>query len=412
MKLLELYSLSTGLKIKRQYLLESFYPVPTTRYITIHASSGMAAKNYPYYPEVLSLIAAILDSNGIQIVQLGAKEDPAIPGCIHLQGKTDYHQSAYILKRTLLHVGNDSWLMHHVGHEDIPILELFGSTTVKNHSPFRYNKDKSVFLESHRWGRQATFQAQEQPQTIALIPPEDVANAVLRLLDLSLLTPIRKSLSIGPLYQHTLFELVPDSFPNNQFFPQLPLTVRMDYLFNEEVLVGLLGTGRKVNVVTKQPIKVEILHQFRQSIMSYSHEIGAEDTTPLDYIRTVKTLVPKSTFFTKERDETCLAAMRFRLFDVVSVEQVTDATKSDAVNAAFNYLNAKDESIRVDIEAQVCHARVRSNKFVLSNGKLHLSHAHVKANQSIADLSQNVGDVIDDPDFWASQHHFYVYSQS
>ena len=243
MKLNELYSLACGLKIGRQWLLESFYPLPISKYITLHPSSGMMAKNYPYYDDVVKLLSHILNSQGIQIIQLGESQDPAIEGCVYLQGKTDYHQSAYILKNSLLHLGNDSWLAHRVGEIKIPLVELFGPTSVKVHSPFRFDSDKTSFLESHRWGKQASFASQEGPATISVIPPERVANEVLKLLG------IQHVFSFQTRFQGTLskvlsLDLVPDTVPSPSFLPEVPLNVKMYLIHNEEVLgqVTLLGS--------------------------------------------------------------------------------------------------------------------------------------------------------------------------
>lgn len=231
MKLLPRYASECGLKIGHQWLLESFYPLPITRYITLHAGSGMAAKNYPLYQEVVAMILNILESQGIKIVQLGGKDEPLVNGCVDLRGKTDYHQSAYILRNSMLHVGNDSWLMHRAGDINVPIVELFGSTTVENHSPYHYDPAKTVFIESHRGGKHATFASQEMPLTIAFIRPEEVANAVLRLLGITDLF-IHTTHYIGAFYTHASLELVPNTCPAPTFFPELPVTARMDLHFD------------------------------------------------------------------------------------------------------------------------------------------------------------------------------------
>ena len=416
MKLLERYATACGLEIGQQFLLEAFFPIAYPRYVTLQGSSGMVAKNYPYYSEVLSLILPILEKEGIKILQIGGPDDAAIPGCFDLRGKTSPHHTNYLLNRTLLHWGSDSWCAHRAGELGVPLLTLFGPTSVANHSAYKYDKDRTIFLESHRWGRKPNFASQENPLTIALIPPELVANSVLKLLSLPPLTPARKSLLIGPLYQHTIIELVPDSFPTKDFLPQLPITVRMDYHFDEKNLGGLLSTARKVNVVTNRPVDLNLINQFRQSILFYSHELKGDgsDLPPLDYIRTIKTLVPKTTFFTKERDETALANLRFRLFDVATIEQVTDLTKADAINWVKDYLNLPEltDAIRLDISSQLCQSRIRSNKFLLAGGKVYLSFAHFKAQKPIAGLDQNVSEMIDDPDCWRDLNHLYAYNES
>ena len=54
-KLIEAYSRSTGLEIKKPFLGETFYPLSFDKYITIQNGSGMPnAKNYDYWQEIIS----------------------------------------------------------------------------------------------------------------------------------------------------------------------------------------------------------------------------------------------------------------------------------------------------------------------------------------------------------------------
>ena len=203
MKLLERYASACGLKIGKQFLLENFYAVPCEKYITLNASSGMASKNYPYYTEIMTMLLPILTAQNIQVVQLGGKDDVPIPGCVHMHGKTSLHQSNYILRNAMLHFGNDSWCAHRAGALGIPLVTLFGPTSAANHSPYLADADKSVFIESHRWGKNPTFANQENPLSIALITPEVVCNAILKLLNLGPLFT-RQSRLIGLLYAHAV----------------------------------------------------------------------------------------------------------------------------------------------------------------------------------------------------------------
>ena len=53
MHLIEQYALSCGVKIDKPHIETSFFPVPSEKYITVHASSGMESKNYDYYDDVM-----------------------------------------------------------------------------------------------------------------------------------------------------------------------------------------------------------------------------------------------------------------------------------------------------------------------------------------------------------------------
>lgn len=412
MKLLSRYATVCGLKIGKQWLLESFYPLPTTRYVTLHASSGMAAKNYPYFQEVVAMVLNILESQGIKIVQLGGKDDQLVNGCVDLRGKTDYHQSSYVLRNSLCHVGNDSWLAHRAGEQGVPLVTLFGSTTAANHGAYNHDAAKTIFIESHRWGRNPTFASQENPSSIALIPPEQVANAVLCFLGITSLFT-HSTLYIGPGYQHTILELIPNVVPASSFCPELPITVRMDHLFDENTLGALLQTGRKVHVITKRAIALPLLSQFRAQVLSYSHEVASGvDEPPVAYTDAIRSLFPAThVFFTRETDETKIAALRFTYFDHVVINLQRDPTKEDYVKGVLVYLNRPDTpENRLDIEGKLGQTRFKSNRYLLSTNAVYLSYAHLAANKPIESLAANTGEVIDDPAWYRdTQHHLVTY---
>lgn len=407
-KLLSTYARSTGLQIGNVSLQEHFYPHPFERYITLQAGSNQNAKCYDYFQEVIALLKPILDANKIAILQLGGKEDPALQGCQDLRGRTTLLQSYYLVKRGLCHVGNDSWLMHAAGWSFRPLVGLYGSTSVANHGPYWSDPAKSVLIESHRCGGVPTYSQQEAPKTINFIPPEQVVNAIFRLLGIQEVLPFATRY-IGPVYSSTVFEVLPNKPLNPSFFPGMPVTIRLDYHFDEKGLIGTLQTGRKVHVITNRPIDLNLLQQVRGGILTYTHELGApgQPETAVGYTDAIKALFPQHNFFTRLTDEAAVAALRFTYFDHVNVIQQREPTKADYLESALFYLNRKDTpEARLDIEAELGHTRFKSNKYILSNDAVYLSYAHLAANQSITDLSQNAALVIDDPVFWRDLQHF------
>lgn len=363
------------------------------------------------------MLSHILNTQGVQIVQLGGKDDPAIKGCIHLQGKTSFHQSCYILKNSLLHLGNDSWTAHRAGEINIPLVALYASTSAANHGPYRYNEAKTSLIESHRWGRQPTFAAQELQPTIAVIPPELVANEVLRILGIAHAFTHQTRFQ-GLLSKQLSIDLVPNNVPDPTFLPELPFNVRMDWHHDESILNQILATGRRVNLFTTKVIDTGLLSHYRAQILCYNHELSTDDALlpSLAYVDTVRATIPKHTFFAREADEKRLVELRFRYFDHASVEMVRDPTKEDYIGAALIYLNREDTpQNRVDLTSEVAHSggtlRFRTSRFVLSNGLIFLSFSHMKANQGVANLGENTGKVIDEPEFWRDGNCYSVFFQ-
>lgn len=406
MKLLERYATFLGLQIGKQHLLENFFPLPFIKFITLHASSGMGAKNYPYFALVVELIKPYLSAEGIEIVQIGLKDDPAIPGCHHTMGQTSIHQANYVVSRSLLHISNDSVWSHRVGHLGIPLLELFGSTTVENHSPYDFNPDKTIFLSSHRWGRNASFVAQENPQSIALIDPYDIARAALKLLGITN-SITQRTHFIGLMYQNPVIEWIPDSLVDPNFNKDLPFVVRMDKNHDENILAQALQSGRKIHLFAKTPIvALGIFQQFKDSILSYNHEINSD--CPIPYIKTVKALLSKTSFFSRLKDEQELSQLRFQFIDYTMIEQASDLTREDYSRESAKYLNEPDVKT-VDRLSHLDKLKFKTNKYVLSKGQAYLSYAHLAVNQPLVGEIK-YGNIIDVPEFWNDLNHLFVYT--
>lgn len=404
MKLLELYSLATGLRIGQQYLVESFYALPFDRYVTIQGGSGMAAKNYPHYGEVLALMLPALTAAGIHVVQLGGKEDPPLPGCYHLQGQTNLHQSNYVLRRALCHVGNDSWLSHRGGEMAVPLVVSFGPTSVANHSPYRYDQEKSVFIESHRFGRRPTFASQEHPSTMAVIPPEQIAAAVLRIVQPEAAPPQRKSLYFGDSYHQHVTELVPNTIVHPQVQISGPLILRLDLADGienvEDKLLGNLQV-RPCALITDRELNLNLLAQAKGRIAGLRVEVGK--VSP-EWIKGLKRLGLPVAFFSSETDPDKLARLRLDLYDVCLFDHYVAPTRADFVKGVETYTNGP-----VDMDSIMTRIEFRTNRLLLSDGKVYLSEAHWRSARPTANPNQRTDSVIDEALFWESQSHIYAY---
>ncbi len=407
-KLISLYASATGLLIDRPNVKEAFFPHPYARFITVQTGAGQNAKCYDYWQEVIALLKPILDANHIAILHLGGKDDPPLQGVHDLRGKTSYLQSVYLVKRALCHMGNDSWLAHCAGWNHRPLVVLYGSTDEAHHGPYWSDTANTVLITSHRAGGKPTFVMQEAPKTVNWIGPEQPANAVLRLLGIADQSAFTTTY-IGPLYAQAVLELIPNTCPPPTFHPELPITVRMDHLFNEDILLALLQSGRKVHVITKREVNLGLLNQFRAQVLSYQHELTpGVGEPPLAYVDTLRMLFPTNhAFFTKETDERKVADLRLTYLDHILIGVQRDPTRDDWVGAVLVYTNRKDTpENRLDICAGLSHTRFKSNRYLCSDSKVYLSYAHMTANQPIDSMAANSGAVLDDPAFFSGAMHY------
>lgn len=408
MKLLTRYATACGLtekEIGQQQFVEQFFPLPFAKYITLHAASGQGAKNYSFWGLVVELIKPYLEARNIEIVQLGVKDDPAINGCHHTMGRTNEHQASYLISNAMLHMGNDSVWCHRAGHQGVNLVEVFGSTSESNHAPYTYDATKTRFFTSHRSGRKATFSSQESPKTVDYIDPFDVARAVLELLKIeNQITG--KTLTIGPSFNTTVMEHIPNMSLNPTFNPMVATAIRMDLHHNEEILAQVLQSGRKVNVITKAPINLNLLQAFAPNILSYSHEIMPD--CPIPYLKTLAKILPNRMFFTRLQDDKAVADLRFHFFEHVAIQKITDTTKDDVQKRMAEYLN--EPNFVIDTALSSGKMRFRTNKVILSKGKIYLSLVHEKLDQPI-EGSNTVGNIMDDADFWKDANHFMLFNQ-
>lgn len=365
----------------------------------------MQGKNYQYYSEVIRLIKPLLSARSIEIVQIGGKEDAPLDGCHHVVGKYNLNQGSYLLRNALLHLGNDSVWGHRAGYLGIPLVQVYGPTDPSNHASYEARPERSVFLESHRWNRQPTFASQEHPSTIALIKPEDVASAVLRLLDIPH-EPFPQTQLIGANYLQSIIEVVPNASPTIQGAPDFPYVVRMDYEHNEAGLQAILQTGRRIHLFTKVPINLNLLATFKATILSYNHEI--DDKCPLDYVKIIGRLFAARSFFSRTEDAAELARLRFHFFDVAAIDHLTYHTKTQYLEESARYLNI-DVKKALDIAPNPAILRFRTNKYLLSHNKVYLSYAHLLADISTPAIGANEAAVIDTPEFWRETNHQMIY---
>ncbi len=388
MKLIERYALSTGLKINKPYIYKAFYPLPFDKYITIHASSGMKAKMYSFWEDVIELIKPTLDKLDIKIVQIGGEEDEQLKHCNHLQGVLNIQQTAYIISNTMLHLSNDTFSAHVAGAMDKPLVTLYGSTTVANHSPYFFKPEVSTFLEADRKGFRASYASEESPKMVDTITPERIANAALKLFEASV---SRKSLNFGEYYPTYIVEYIPDHVIAPNYLANGVINIRMDYHFNEDNFVKVIY-NRKCNVISDKPINIKLIRGLKSHINRLSFEVK-EDTLP-EYVKQLKATGIDLHLFTNEADEEKLKELRLKHFEYEIVQEKITTKES---------LDFKDK-----IGYNSCY---KTNKFILAKDGIFLSKADWLKKASVKSFDDNIREIPDVPEFWAEVDYFYIFNK-
>lgn len=382
--LIEEYAKNLGVKIGKPVFEPHYFPIIEDKYITIHVDNKIDSKYYEFFPEVLDLLKNIISPLGYKIYQIGGAEDPELSGADKSYLGFSRKQTAYIIKNSSLHIGIDSFPVHLASVYDVPIIALYSHIYPQHAYPYWSSKEKVRIIEADRKGNKPSYNYQEKPKSINTIKPEEIVKNACELLSV----PFTASIStkyIGESYSTSFIEIVPNFFGESNQLKDRLLNIRMDYEFNEQCLAQW-ATHYKVNIVTNQPISLQILAATKHNIDQFSFEVNDCETFPIDYLEAVKNLGIKISGVCKDFKK--LSEIREFYFDFLIEED--DKINFEKVEELKKFSNLK----------------FLTKRDIFSEGKRFSSKAHLDSKQPLLDKASNV---IDSDEFWRDLEHYYIY---
>ena len=383
MHLIEQYALSCGVKIDKPHIETCFYPAPVERYITLHASSGMVAKNYDYFNDVTELLTPYLDKEDICIIQIGEKEDRKINNCIHYTGATNLKQVSYLIQNSLLQLGNDSFSTHVASGFGKKIVSLYSVLFKECCGPYWGNPQDHILLEPNTPNRKPSFSDKESPKSVNTIKPEEIARSVLNLLGIPNGLSSIETLHMGEGYHLPAISVVPNHIMPAGFMPSHPINILADEFLDEKNIIEW-SRGRKVNIFLNKPISLRCMQVIKQNINQVNYEASTE--TEDDYLKALTKMgVPTKVFC---KDDDIVSDVRLKLFDW-NIDLVKKKTKKDLDN--------------VD---KICdNTKYKNSRIILSGGQQYNSKAAWQRGL------QNHTNVIDSPEFWEELNTLKLYNE-
>lgn len=382
MHLLESYSSSTRLQYSNPILHEQFYPLPfDNKYIIFMAASSMQGKNYPYWEEVFDIVKKFLGD--IKILQVGGGNDPSFRHIdLNICGKTNLYELSHLTKNACLAVSGDTCLLHIAGCHSTPLLALFGLTSPKISGAFFGDRSKQIYLEPDRTKFPPTFNPNDQ--SVANIKPEEVAKAILKLLDIPAEIPLITKY-FGPNFLVKTLDVVPNMVVHPQQFPNSLLNIRADVEFNEEGIYQNVANYRST-IITTKPLNVDILKQLKPHIARILYLL--EDDHNLEFVKKMqKAGIP---------------------YDLASYNDIEWINKLKFDYCDYGIIHKKEyptlpESCKVDGAVWF-----KTNKFILANGKVFLSIWHYKQDQGINNFDENFAQIPNTSKFdWNREIDYY-----
>ncbi len=390
--LVEAYASATRLRIEKMRLFEHFFPLAVEGdYLVFVTSAGAHSRFYSYYREVLWLLKDSLKEAGIKTVQCGLADDPRIGADVDICGQTDFYQFFYVIAGAKLLISGDTSALHVAGHYDVPLVSLFSISDPKNSGAYFGNKEKQIYLKPEFEGYHPSFDPNENPKTIDRILPESIANASGKLLGLD----NRKvsTIQLGSKYHLSMIDVIPDhTFPKEVLQGAL-LNIRFDIGGREDIIFHYLAQ-RRCNLLTNKPINPNFLNAVKGNIENLIYEIN--DDYSLNFIEQLqKRGIPYMLMTDWSQEKLNLHKEIFMDYGLVLRRDIKE--KLEVENA--NLIDSKS-------------TKFKSGKFLLSNGRIFMSKAHFKADQSIDSFDNNEGLILDTSEFWREQEFFYIFNDN
>ena len=377
-------SLHSGLKVSQPSINPCFFPIVAEKYITLHTEDHQS-KQWDHLQEFINLIKPYLKKENIKLVELGWNKEPL--SNIDVSTKNlDPKNAAYILEKSLLHIGVENFLTQLASFYDVPCVSLYSNTSPDSYSPLwgEVEKYKKWCIEPDLKGNKPSYSGQENPKSINTIPAEKVAGRCLDILNIEHDFDSIEVIHIGEAFHATCLEALPDFIPDPSFYPQSVVNLRMDYHFDESPLIQF-ANNRKISIVSDKPVNLGLLRQVAPAIQALFFKVN--ENFDFEYLKQARSLGrPLSLILQLDADP---SLTRNKFFDL-KIEAEEAKVKKDLDNAS-----------------KICNnTRYKSSKMIWSKGKKYSSKAAL-----LEDIPTHEDQkIIDTPDFWAESQYVKLYN--
>ena len=408
MHVLESYALQNDLKIDRPFIYEKFFPLAIDKFITIDTSNlGTSALVYDYWPLVVDLIYPKLKEQGIDIIQLGNKNDVPIPNCYMTLGQCNFNQKAYVINKSLLHCCPNNESMHIASAYNKKCVALFSNNSFPHQFAPYWSEKGDVEIVCPPPNGKPSFNPNESPKSINKIKPEEIAEKILNLIGIFTFAPEFKTVHIGHSFNQKRIESTLTHLLDPEKLGVSSLIVRMDLNFNEEALKAQLEAS-PCSIITNQPFSTGILEQYSKKIAELVYYIEDDSASGVDFISKVKEKSINYLLRSRASEEE-IQDHKLAYFDYGLVHHIPQKNQED-----FEELKGKKN---------LCY---KSKHFIIHNDSFYPSSATLLADEffnltassdeerqrsGFASMEHDPQPIIDDPLFWEEEEHFHFFTK-
>jgi len=366
MHILEAYASNTCLKIDKPFIYEKYYNVPEGKYITLENPKFHDSKTFDHWDSVIRILKPILDKNKIGIIQIGSKGDKSVKGCFDATKDVNANQMAYIIKRSLLHLGVDGFPVQLASSFNKPIVALYSNYYASHSKPYWSKDEDVVLIESDKEGDKPTYSSSEIPKTINTIKPEEVAKGVCDLLSIEFNYKY-ETLYTGKFFHVGLVEVVPENPVQISNMEGMPVYIRGDIKepnvkVDSSNIDTQLSIDGKYSVIIDKPIDISILKKHQSKIDTVVFIINK--SSHISFYNEVISTGIKCTLATYA-DEKEYNEMKFKFLDYPQITKI-EIDRADEINYPEDGINK---------------LFYQSNKYTIYNNKFYPSQAALEAGR-------------------------------
>lgn len=379
----EAMSLFSGLKLKKPFIEESFFPIISEKYITI-STENHQSKQWDNFQEYIDLILPILNKHDIHMVEIG-KNDVQLKNITILKTVTNENHWSFIIKNSLLHIGPESFISSLASYHNVPSITLFSNTTPKYAGPdWIVSECEKFFINGFSDKHKPSFSSQESDKVINKIHAEEVASKTLTLLNIENDLDKYDVISAGRAFHNSVVEIIPDFSPDKSFLPRSMVNIRLDYHFNLDSLMDFASI-RKVSIISNKQINSDILLKIKPNLSGLFFKVN--ESSDVDYFEDLKRKgYSVSLVLDADSDP---SKTRFNFFDWNVIDD--------------NKISKKD----LDNHDKICDTtRYKSSKMIFSkDGQFSSKSAYDQKINSHKDEM-----IIDDDVFWNESDRYKLYN--
>lgn len=369
MKLIESFSMTTGIKPEKAELYQKLFPLGFKDYIVLNTQNENPNSNYLFWSRVVDLISPYLEKHNIEVVQF-VKDKKFEFNHTFVNEDVSINQKAYLLKNCKFFCGSSTLYSLICSENNVPQCFLKHDYGVDN-----LLASKSEIINSKN--KRKAFLS-PVANSINNIRPEEIAEKIITGLFPDESFEFNPTLYVGRVFAVKSIDLIPnchfqiskDSYSDEIF-------IRMDEHFSEANLNEQLKNC-KASIVTDRMISPELLEQRRGNIKKVFYKIN-QNSDPS--ILPVMENLHISFDLMSSLDDDLLNREKIKYLDF----------------SRINKLNKVDLSFLDEIDKT--KVRFKTSKIIIKSGKMYASRSDLlagKPSEKVRDVYHKLPSVIED----------------